>query len=68
MDQLGKILRNYWKENLEISKTAKFESDTSSASDDIAPKSCENLTGGSTSLKEANGDVPLDGVAFSRLD
>ena len=24
--------------------------------------------GGGTSLKEANGDVPLDGVAFSRLD
>ena len=23
---------------------------------------------GGTSLKEANGDVPLDGVAFSRLD
>ena len=24
--------------------------------------------GGGTPLKEANGDVPLDGVAFSRLD
>ena len=24
--------------------------------------------GGGTSLYEANGDVPLDGVAFSRLD
>ena len=24
--------------------------------------------GGGTSLKEANGDVPLDGVAFSRPD
>ena len=24
--------------------------------------------GGGTSLQEANGDVPLDGVAFSRLD
>ena len=24
--------------------------------------------GGATSLQEANGDVPLDGVAFSRLD
>ena len=24
--------------------------------------------GGGTSLKEANGDAPLDGFAFSRLD
>ena len=24
--------------------------------------------GGGTSLQEATGDVPLDGVAFSRLD
>ena len=24
--------------------------------------------GGSTPLQEANGDVPLDGVAFSQLD
>ena len=24
--------------------------------------------GGDTLLQEANGDVPLDGVAFSRLD
>ena len=24
--------------------------------------------GGGTSLQDANGDVPLDGVAFSRLD
>ena len=24
--------------------------------------------GGGTSLLKANGDVPLDGVAFSRLD
>ena len=24
--------------------------------------------GGSTPLQEANGDVPLDGVAFSRLE
>ena len=69
MDELGKILRNHWKENLEIRKTAKFESDTFSASDDVAAKSCENFLGvGGYFLKEANGDVPLDGVAFSRLD
>ena len=24
--------------------------------------------GGGTSLQEANGDVPMDGIAFSRLD
>ena len=71
MDELGKILRNHWKENLEIRKTAKFESDTFSASNDVAAKSCENFLGvggGGYFLKEANGDVPLDGVAFSRLD
>ena len=70
MDQLGKILRNHWKENLGIRKTVKFESDTFSASDDIAPKSCENFLGGGGGyfLKEADGDVPLDGVAFSRLN
>ena len=28
----------------------------------------EESPGGVTSLKEASGDVPLDGVAFSRLD
>ena len=45
MDKLGKILRNHWKENLEIRKIAKFASDTFSASDDVAAKSCENFLG-----------------------
>ena len=43
MDQLGKIRRQHRKERLKISKTAKFESDTSLASKDIAQQSCENL-------------------------
>ena len=43
MDQLGKIRRQHWKERLKLSKTAKFESDTSLASKDIAQQSCENL-------------------------
>ena len=29
MDQLGKSLRQHWKEGLKINKIAKFESDTS---------------------------------------
>ena len=29
---------------------------------------CPRGGGGGTPLKEANGDVPLDGVSFSRLD
>ena len=29
MDELGKLHRHHWKENLKISKLAKFESDTS---------------------------------------
>ena len=79
MDKLGKILRNHWKENLEIRKTAKFESDTFSASDDIAPKSCENFLGGGgwgTSLKRLMGMcrwmgshfhdwIDYNGVSFS---
>ena len=28
----------------------------------------KTIPGGGTSYKWANGDVPLDGVAFSRLD
>ena len=40
MNQLGKIHR---KERLKITKIAKFESDTSLASEDIAPQSCTNL-------------------------
>ena len=43
MDRLGKIPRHQWKERLKISKLAKIESDSSSASKDIAPQSCENL-------------------------
>ena len=29
VDELGKLRRHHWKENLKISKLAKFESDTS---------------------------------------
>ena len=29
MDKLGKIRQHHWKERLDISKTAKFESDSS---------------------------------------
>ena len=43
MDQLGKIRLHHWKERLEISKTVKFKSVTSEASENIAPKSSENL-------------------------
>ena len=43
MDQLGQIRRHHWKERLKISKTAIFESDSSQANEDIAPKSRENL-------------------------
>ena len=42
-DQLGKILRHHWKRRLYISKLAKFESDRSKASEDIALQSCKNL-------------------------
>ena len=38
MDQPGKIRRHHWKEHLEISKIAKFESDLLKT-----PQSCENL-------------------------
>ena len=41
MDQLGKIRRHHWKERLNISNNAKFESDTSQAIEDIASQSCE---------------------------
>ena len=43
MDQLGRIHQHHWKERLKISKIAKFESDTSQASEVIAQQSCENL-------------------------
>ena len=43
MDQLGRIHQHHWKERLQISKIAKFESDTSQASEVIAQQSCENL-------------------------
>ena len=43
MDQLGKIRRHHWKERLNISNNAKFESDTSQAIEDIASQSCGNL-------------------------
>ena len=43
MDQLEKTRRHHCKERLKISKTAKFESDTSLASKDIAQQSCQNL-------------------------
>ena len=41
--QLGRIHQHHWKERLQISKIAKFESDTSQASEVIAQQSCENL-------------------------
>ena len=43
MDQVKKIRQHHWKERYNISKLAKFESDTSSASEDMAPQSCANL-------------------------
>ena len=43
MDHLGRIHQLHWKERLQISKIAKFESDTSQASEVIAQQSCENL-------------------------
>ena len=43
MEQLGKIRQRYWKGRLKISKIAKFESDTSLASEDPAPQSRESL-------------------------
>ena len=42
-NKLGKIRRHHWKENLNISNIAKFESDTSLASKEIALQSFENL-------------------------
>lgn len=36
MDQLGKHRGHQWKKRLKISKSGKFESETSSASEDIA--------------------------------
>ena len=36
MDQLGKHRGHHWKKRLKISKIGNFESDTSSASEDIA--------------------------------
>ena len=43
MEQLGKIRQHYWKGRLKMSKIAKFESDTSLASEDPAPQSRESL-------------------------
>ena len=43
MDKLEKIRRHHWKERLKINKIAKFESDTSLASEDIALQSREIL-------------------------
>ena len=43
MDQLEKIRRHHWKERLNSSNNAKFESDTSQAIEDIASQSCGNL-------------------------
>ena len=43
MDQLGKIRRHHWKERLNISSNAKFESDTSQAIEHIASKSRRKL-------------------------
>ena len=43
MDQLGEIRRHHWKERLNISKIAKFESDSFEANEYIFPQSCENL-------------------------
>ena len=43
MDQLQKICWHHWKDCHKISKIAKFESDTSYVSDNIAPQSCKNL-------------------------
>ena len=51
MDQLGEIRRHHWKERLNISKIAKFESDSFEANEYIFPQSCENLqTLGCTNL------------------
>ena len=44
MDQLGKIRRHHWKERLNISSNAKFESDTSQAIEDIASQSRREFT------------------------
>ena len=44
MDKLGKIRQHHWKERLNISTIVKFQSDTSLASEDIAPQSCEIYT------------------------
>ena len=41
MNKFGKIRPHHWKERLKISEIAKFESDTSLASEDIAPQSCK---------------------------
>ena len=43
MDKLRKIRQYHWKERPNIGKIAEFENDTSYASEDIAPQSCENL-------------------------
>ena len=42
MDKLKKIRWHHWKERLKTSKIAKFEIDTSLASENIAPESWEN--------------------------
>ena len=38
MDQLGKHRRHHWKKRLKINRIGNFESDTSSASEDITPQ------------------------------
>ena len=44
-DKLGKIRRHHWNERLNISKIAKFESDTSPANEDyIDPQSWGKFT------------------------
>ena len=43
MNKWRNIRRHHWKERLKISKTARFESDTSEVSEDIAVQSCDNF-------------------------
>ena len=50
--------------NSNYNNTKKTETNRSKRSTLVHPK----LPGGGTLLQEAIGDVPLDGVAFSRLD
>ena len=45
-----------------------LQSHTFLAAIDMPTRVYNNPGGGGTPLREANGDVPLDGVAFSRLE